>query len=379
MSKSNDKINKIQDGLIDAYQVTLETKERLDLFNANRGKGVEKAYKENRINWKKYPEDLYVSEYPLHVDLELAAICNLNCPMCYTVTPEFKKEVKAKLMDYTLYKKLIDECADGGVYSVRLSLRGEPFLHKNFVECIRYAKSKGIKEVSTLTNGTFLDEEMFSNIMEAGIDWITISFDGLGKTYETIRYPTKFNRALEKIQNYAKIKKAAGKVKPLINIQSILPAIEDNPEEFYKTFAPISDKITANPLIDFHSSKSVLGKIENFTCPQIYQRLVIGADGLCMMCSNDESGKYIVGNVNEQSIHEIWHGKNMQRIRNIHEKHNGCKSLSPCQECHLPLKTKTHKINVGDSEHIVYSFTETTDKVYEIKSKKSVKRPELTV
>ena len=190
-----------------------------------------------------------------------------------------------------------------------------------------------------MTNGLRLDEEMFRQMMEAGIDWITISFDGLGETYEQIRRPAKYERAVEKIANYAKIKKEAGRVKPVIKIQSILPAIEQDPQAFYDVFAPITDMVSANPLIDFMQSKRDMPKIENFSCPQIYQRLVVGADGLCMMCANDEEGRIIVGDANRQSIHEIWHGTEMTRVREIHRRCAGVAELSACAVCSLTMLT----------------------------------------
>ena len=166
---------------INKGQFSLEPPERVAQFESKRGFGVEEHYNENRKLWTEYAKNQHVSDYPLHVDIELASVCNLKCPMCYTISPEFKKSVNAKLMDYALFTKVVDECAAGGVYSIRLSFRGESFLHKRFLECVRYAKQKGIKEVSTLTNGLRLDEQMFRDLMEAGMDWITISFDGLGE------------------------------------------------------------------------------------------------------------------------------------------------------------------------------------------------------
>ena len=72
--------------------------------------------------------------------------------MCYTTTEEFLQKVPSKYFDIDLFKKIIDEIA-GKVYAVRLSYRGEATLNKNFIEALRYAKNKGIKEVSTLTHG----------------------------------------------------------------------------------------------------------------------------------------------------------------------------------------------------------------------------------
>ena len=69
-----------------------------------------------------------------------------------------------------------------------------------FTDCIRYAKSKGIKEVSTLTHGDKLTLPFFEKIVEAGMDWITISADGIGEIYERIPKPLNFEVLLDKIR-----------------------------------------------------------------------------------------------------------------------------------------------------------------------------------
>ncbi|MGR9073092.1 MAG: radical SAM/SPASM domain-containing protein [Gammaproteobacteria bacterium] len=364
---------------INKGQFSLETAERIELFERNRGFGVEESYRENRKLWVDYAKKQYVSNYPLHVDIELASVCNLQCPMCYTISPEFKKKVNARLMDFALFTRLVDECSAGGVYSIRLSFRGESFLHKRIVDCVRYAKQKGIKEVSTLTNGLRMDEEMFAQLMEAGIDWITISFDGLGETYEQIRRPAKYLRAVEKIANYAEIKQKAGRVKPVIKVQTVLPAIEDDPQAFYDVFAPFTDMVSANPLIDFMQSKRDMPKIDNFSCPQIYQRLVVGADGLCMMCANDEDGKVIIGDANQQTLHEIWHGNEMSRVREIHKRCLGTKELSACAECYLPLKTYTDTVTIGNRTVEADKYMTGSQKLTELNTPEKFKRKDLKV
>ena len=359
---------------INKGQFTLEPPERVLDFETNRGFGCEEDYRENRRDWTDFPKNQHVSDYPLHVDLELASICNLRCPMCYTITEEFRAKVNAKLMDFELFKKLVDECVAGGVYSIRLSFRGEAFLHPQFVECVRYAKRAGIKEVSSLTNCEKLDETIFKEIMEAGIDWLTISVDGVGETYEEIRRPAKFDRLVEKITNFQKIKLESKSVKPVIKIQSILPAIEKNPDEFYSIFAPITDLVSANPLIDFHEDTSLLPKNPDFTCPQIYQRLVVGADGQCMMCSNDESGEEIVGDANFESIYDIWHGAGMSKMRKLHDAHFACEEISPCRKCYLPLETTETVVAVGTRKVMAYKYSGSTENVRDLKTPERWKR-----
>ncbi len=364
---------------INKGQFSMETPERDALFEKNRGFGVEADYAENRRLWTEYPTQQQVSDYPLHVDIELASVCNLQCPMCYTITPEFKKQVNTKLMDYELFKKVVDQCAEGGVYSIRLSFRGESFLHKRILDCVKYAKQKGIKEVSTLTNGLRLDEEMFTQLMEAGLDWVTISFDGLGETYEQIRRPAKYERAVEKIANYAEIKREAGRVKPVVKVQTVLPAIEKDPKAFYDVFSGITDMVSSNPLIDFHQDVSKLPKIEKFVCPQIYQRLVVGADGLCMMCMNDTTTTIVIGDANTESLHAIWHSEKMNEIRAIHREHQGCAKLNPCKQCALPLQTYDEDIDVGGRTVIAEKYKKGVQKVFELHTPEKFKRKDLKV
>ena len=74
----------------------------------------------NRIKWHFYPRIHKVSKYPPHVDIEISSSCNLNCPMCYTTTDEFKKISGLGFMEFDLFKKIIDECGQNGVFSKKI-------------------------------------------------------------------------------------------------------------------------------------------------------------------------------------------------------------------------------------------------------------------
>lgn len=350
---------------INKGQFTLESPEREQAFERNRGFGVEEAYRENRRQWTEYPKQQIVSPYPPHVDVEISSRCNLRCPMCYTTTEAFKSKVNKQFMDLDLFKKIVDELAQGEVFSIRLSWRGESFIHPDVIECIRYAKQKGIKEVSTLTNGFRLDEELFTQAMEAGIDWITISIDGLGAMYEQIRKPATFERALEKIRNYARIKREAGRIKPVIKVQSILPAVVDNLDEYYSIFSPVTDMVSANPLIDY-LHKDDPGKIvydEAFVCPQLYQRLAVGADGKYMLCMNDTESEYVIGDARTDSILKVWHGEPLTRARESHRLHRGVKDYPICARCYLPRKTQGEEITVNGRTTVAENYLGRSQKI----------------
>ncbi len=334
---------------------SLETEEREAAFEKNRGYGWEKEYKEYRRKWRANAENRVVEEYPILVDIELSTVCNLNCEMCYTISDEFKTKVGRKFMDMNLFRKIINEIG-GKVPAVRLSLRGEPTLHPNFIDCIRSAKDSGIGEVSFLTNASTLDEDYFRRIADAGADWITVSIDGVGSEYERIRKPLKFTDTYNKLKRISEIKRENGWKRPVIKVQSIWPAISKDPQSYYDKFSEIVDCVAFNPLITFFIDNDQSNSIDNFVCPQLYQRLVISVDGNCLLCGNDERGETIVGNVWKDSIHDIWHGDILNHVRELHlnGKYREC---SACKVCYLPKKTdSTEKIKVNGRELTIENY-----------------------
>lgn len=317
-------------------------------FHWKRGGGHRLRYFWNRVRWHIYPRLHLAGSYPDHVDLELSSSCNMVCPMCYTVTEAFKKSVPHQDMDYALFCKIVDELADHQVFSVRLSWRGEPTLNKHFLDCVRYAKKKGIKEVDSLTNALRLTPEIFEDLVNLQMDWLTISFDGVGETYEKIRKPAKFGEMVAKIRQFSEIKKRKGSIKPVVRIQGVWPAIATNPKDYFDTFEPIADEVSVNTLLDFLYKDKEIQYIENFVCPVVFQRLVIGSDGRAFMCINDELGWKPIGDSRTQSVYEIWNGKPIQEVRDVHKHRMGYKTFEPCKACCLPRKTIRVPYKLGD-------------------------------
>ena len=334
---------------------SMDTPEREALFERYRGEGWEAEYAEYRRKWVDHAKSQIVSDYPLLVDIELSSLCNLTCPMCYTITDEFAKRVNTTRMEWDLFTKIIDEIG-GKVPAIRLSLRGEATLHTKFVDCVRYAKEKGIKEISMLTHGGKLTLPYFEKIAKAGIDWITISVDGIGSTYESIRKPLKFDDLLEKIKAIKRFKDENGLHRPVIKIQGLWPAIQENPQAYYDTFAPYADLIAFNPLIDYLGNDRKIEYLEDFTCPQQYQRLVIGADGLVMKCSNDEENREVIGDLKLKTVHDVWHGENMNNVRDLHKRPRGFMESEVCKRCYLPRKTQDEVGVVGARTFIVKNY-----------------------
>ena len=316
---------------------TFDSQERINRFYALNSSGWEEQYKTYRYAWHNNPEQKIVPEYPLCLDLELSSACNLNCPMCYTTTQHFKENVSRKNMSFELFTRIVDEVAEH-IPSLRLSWRGEPMLNPHFVQCVEYAKNAGIKEVSTLTNGTYLTIDLFEKISRAGIDNITVSIDGMLDEYDTIRAPLKFEDTYRKLLEIAYYKRSRKLIKPLIKVQGVWNAIQPDPDLYYSVFKPVTDMIAFNPLIDYlgKDSSELIQYEKNFFCPKQYQRLFIGSDGKASVCNADEYGSIDIGSANEQTIYEIWHGTKMSDFRAAQLKDQGFLQFDACRSCFYP-------------------------------------------
>ena len=332
----------------------LDTEERTAAFSRHMASGWEPDYARYRDGWERFPAEKHVGDYPLLVDIELASSCNLKCPMCYTTTDHFKQTVKRKLMKWELFQKVVDEVA-GKVPAVRLSWRGESTLHNRFVDAVRYCKQKGIGEVSFLTNGWKLDLAYFTELADAGADWITVSFDGLADQYNLIRAPLRYDTMVERLRAIAEYKRKAGLHKPLVKVQGIWPSIRHDPQAFYSTMSAVSDLVAFNPLIDYlgHDRPEDILYEQNFSCPQLYQRVFVSSTGQCMMCNSDEYGEQVIGDANVDTISEIWHGEQLNRIRRMHAQPDGFKQVPVCRRCFYPRKTEVSERAVVDGRLVL--------------------------
>ncbi len=287
-------------------------------------------YSEYRRKWEEYPSKRKVDRFPIHLDIEVTSSCNLKCPFCITTHGNFKNG----LMEYDLFKAIIDEGSEKGLYSVKLNWRGEPLIHQKLPEMVSYAKRKGIIDVFINTNATLFTEEKAKRLIESGIDRIIISFEGYEKEfYETQRVGAVFEDTLENIKNLMAIKKAINRPLPWVRIQTILlEELKPRVEAYSKFWSEIIDEVA---YIDLKNevNRIPVGESE-WVCPQLWQRLVIAWDGRIMPCVNDHFEKMCLGTVPETSIEEAWRSDKEKYMRELHSKGLGHK-IDVCLDCPL--------------------------------------------
>lgn len=111
--------------------------------------------------------DLPIDEFYV----ELTNMCNFSCEFC----PNPRSTRPKGKMELSLFKRIIDEVKEKNLAKcVLFHLMGEPLLHPDFLEAVKYTMDKGLF-ARLITNGSLLTEEMVIKLCETGLQEIAIS------------------------------------------------------------------------------------------------------------------------------------------------------------------------------------------------------------
>ena len=289
-------------------------------------------FNEYRKRWNEWPKSFYVGEYPIFIDIEVTSACNLKCDFCATT---FRgKTIKKGFISFEIIKKIIDEGADNDLFGVKFNIRGEPLLHPQIHEFVKYAKQKNLIDVYFNTNAILLGEDVAKKLIDSGLDRLSISFEGYTKSvYEKYRIGANYEKVLSNIENIQSLKRKLGVEYPKVRIQTVmLPELEETFDEYKKFWAERVDEVG---FLDYKEMKIKKRNIKYpWACPQIWQRMAIWWDGTILPCNHDDDGLIALGNLKEITIKDAWHSEKLNKIRNAH-KHGEAHNIPACDGCYL--------------------------------------------
>jgi radical SAM protein with 4Fe4S-binding SPASM domain len=233
---------------------------------------------------------------------------------------------------------------------LRLYKDGEPLLNPRFADMVRYAKERGCAlQVDTTTNASLLEPKKNLELIDAGLDRIYISLNGLSdESYrEFTGYRMDFNKLVENIRHFYEHRK---------NCLVCIKIVGDNlsreeQERFFDIFGDIADRVFIEhiapcwPGFDMKDavSNSCVGIYgqeirEVDVCPYIFYSLSINSDGKVSLCFLDWSRKLIVGDVKTESFKDIWNSDVLFEYRNMHllkkrKEHPICRDCGQLSHC----------------------------------------------
>lgn len=324
---------------------------------------MNKVFPENRENQKLAQRlgldcldgSLY---FPKFFEIETVNACNARCQMC----PIDWEMQKSNVMSEELFAKLVHELAGYVDYvdTIALSRDGEPTLDKNLPGKVKMLKDIGIKKVTFSTNGQLLLPKLIHQLIDAGLDDIMVSIDGVTReTYEAIRNRLNYDVVLENTLNLIRIRNERC-LDMTIRVRMVL--MEKNQHEheewlaFWKPKLSNKDRIYARKCHEWgdqnyiEPEKNII-KHAGKPCVVLFSSMIIKYDGKVPLCSIDYIPRNIMGDFSKQSINEIWRGENFAKVRSFHatEQRNEIRMCCGC--------------NIWDQDSIIETVADKTESV----------------
>jgi hypothetical protein len=268
---------------------------------------------------------------PEIVQIESTNICNARCVFC----PRDEMKRRQGVMDVELFHKVVDECAALGIRHVRLHNYGEPFVDRQLVDKVAYAKSKGIAEVGVISNGSLVDETVARGIIEAGLDAINISVDASGRdVFERTRVGLKYDKVIANIERLVRLRKELGRSRPKLILSFVRQGNGSDEQAFIDHWRSIADKIH---ITDLHNWAGTLTRESDvrYPCYRPWLTFTVLWDGRVSLCCADFDGRVELGDMRTSTLQEIWNSDAYRQVRREHLESGGPRI---CQACDLPRK-----------------------------------------
>lgn len=298
-----------------------------------------KEFVNNFINWPLFTinpiyrsfQDIQIKkvinryqEVPFSLRIENTNVCNARCFTC----PHSMMRRKQGFMANGLYRKIIDEALEMGVDFINLHNFGEPLLDKDFVWRVKYAKDRGISRVSSNTNGQAMDKKMAEELIKSGLDELFVSLDAASeKVYQKLRAGLNFKKVIENTKYLISLKKIFKTNRPRVIVDFLESSINKNEtSDFIRYWQKDADGVCISKIHDWSAKKEGLTNFnyKNYAsfsqtpCRLPFTEMLVNWDGSVSLCCQDVEGEVIVGDVNENSLKNIWRGEKLRKIRKKH-------------------------------------------------------------
>ena len=251
------------------------------------------------------------SGVPSIMYIESTNRCNLNCIMC----PRRLMTRDQMDMDLNLFETVLNQLNRNLTELIVLHSDGEPLINPDIIGMIRIAKKNGY-QVMTSTNATMLDDRLSREIVDAGLDILTISIDGTSREiYEKIRRGANFKQVVTNIKRFLTLK---GIRTPYTILQMIImKENEAQIDEFFEMWRPYRNRnvqIVVKPVTDWFGEHSEIIDDMN-SCDRPWFGMVIQSSGKVVPCVHDFDGDMVLGELPRDQIYDLWNSESMVNLR----------------------------------------------------------------
>lgn len=278
-------------------------------------------------------------------------LCNFMCEYCgHSLGISAMKEEYdfcAEDMSMETYRRTIEQLKEFPDQLNVLSLtgHGEPLVNRKLPEMISYAKERDVaKRVETISNGALLTHDLSDRLVEAGLDCIRISLQGLStEKYQAVcKRKVDFSKLTEEIQYLYRHRKQC---KVYVKIMDV--ALEEGEEqEFYRLFDPISDRMYIEQCRPVYSGVKRTEQMEckedrygrehkpRIVCPLCFYMIGVHPNGDVAPCETIYK-PITLGNVHQDTLLQMWNGEKNRAFQKMQLRTERFQNAG-CMRCCAP-------------------------------------------
>ncbi len=145
---------------------------------------------------------------PISLMVEPSNACNFRCTYC----PHGYMQANSSkhfntIMDYSIFKKIVQDAKGfpGRIEAINFSRFGEPLLNKRLADMVKKTKDSDICNlVKIISNGSLLTEKTSIDLINAGLDVLRISLQGISEKqiYETCGRKIEFLNFVQNVRYF---------------------------------------------------------------------------------------------------------------------------------------------------------------------------------
>ncbi len=239
------------------------------------------------------------------LSIEITTRCNAGCIMC----PQPSSERRGRDMPADQVFSLIDQGAEMGCPLVLPHHLGEPTLHPDYPEILRYCTESGMR-VKTYTNGSRLLKPLILDAIREHADEVVVSVDGCDpETMAAIRPGVD---AAEVIPGVALLcqRPRSCLVVARMTEQPENEGERDRYDAFWRGVGV--DATVICPDIYDGPGQDVRN------CARPFEQIAVLIDGTVILCCRDHHAQHVMGNALTDGLRAVWEGAGAEEVRRQH-------------------------------------------------------------
>jgi MoaA/NifB/PqqE/SkfB family radical SAM enzyme len=324
---------------------------RAFVFNGQqflRGSTSKKLWNVLRVKGQRLLKSRACAGKPYRYFIDLINVCNLQCPLCPTGLGILGRP--RGRMTGELYRRIIDEIQPYA-YQVELYNWGEPLLHPEIIDFIRYARQRRIT-VGLSSNLHRLDARMSRELIDSGLNRLLVSIDGVNQeTYQKYRRGGNLEQVLGNLRRFIELRNSMGRKEPFITWRLLISRFNEGEIEAVRQKARRLgvDYFVASPLyvntLDADSAREWIPSDPGRTvyqetlknewpCNDLWENLVINWDGGISPCCWVHQAAHDLGNVSGRRVDEVWNSLFFRSARGaVAGRRTGMEPKTICHAC----------------------------------------------